>query len=121
LNGCSTGPAGPRPPVRRRRARVRRRAATAAAPSQNCVEFYRVELTRQRDLLRNVWWWHLLPFIPGFLFVLIGRVAQEPERATRAAVGTIIAILVFLGIGAMNAHAAKRLQRDIDALDAKNT
>jgi hypothetical protein len=81
------------------------------------VAYYRAELVRQRDLLRSVWWWYLLPFVPGFLLVTIGRVAAEPERAPRAAVGAMIGLGITLGIGLLNDRAAKKIQRDIDALD----
>jgi hypothetical protein len=89
-----------------------------AADDEASVEYYRAELRRQRDLLRAVWWWYLLPFVPGFLLITIGRVAADPERATRVAIGTLIALLVFLGIGTLNARKAAKIQQDIDALDA---
>jgi hypothetical protein len=89
----------------------------AAAGDQACLEFYRSELVRQRDLLRGVWWWYLLPFVPGMLVITIGRVAAEPALAPGAAIGTLIALLLFLGIGKLNDLAAKKIQQDIDALD----
>ena len=55
------------------------------------------------------------------MFVLIGRAAEEPERPARVAVGAVICLLVFLGIGMLNERAARKLQRELDALDAKNT
>jgi hypothetical protein len=91
-------------------------AAVSAATAAPSADFYRAQLERQRDLLRSVWWWYLLPFVPGFALVLIGRVAAEPERATRAAIGTGIALVVFIGIWALNAYAARKLQQEIDAL-----
>ena len=55
------------------------------------------------------------------MFVLIGRAAEEPERPARVAVGAVICLLVLLGIGMLNERAARALQRELDALDAKNT
>ena len=89
----------------------------ADSGDQACLAFYRSELVRQRDLLRGVWWWYLLPFVPGLLLITIGRVAAEPALAPGAAIGTMIALLVFLGIGKLNDLAAKKIQQDLDALD----
>jgi len=91
-----------------------------AAASQDCTAFYRALLTRQRDVLRGVWWWYLLPFVPGLLLMVIGRVAQEPDRVGRAVLGIGLNVAVFLGIGLLNERAARKLQREIDALDANN-
>jgi len=81
----------------------------------SCVEFHRTQLLRQRDLLRSVWRWYLFPFVPGLLVMLMGRAATDPSRAIRA---TLISAVVFLGIGWLNERAARRLDREIEALDA---
>lgn len=96
-------------------------AAAVDGLAENGVEFYRAALLRQRDVLRSVWWWYLLPFAPGLMFILIGRAAADPERAPRAAGSALICLLVFLGLGKLNERAARKLQREIDVLDAKNT
>ena len=31
---------------------------------KTCLEYHRTELVKQRDLLRDVWRWYLLPFVP---------------------------------------------------------
>ena len=46
----------------------------------SALEFHRVQLERQRDLLRSVWWWYLLPFAPGVLVLEIGHALAQPER-----------------------------------------
>ena len=80
------------------------------------IEFLRTELRRQRDLHTGVWWWYLLPFVPGVLFILIGRAAAAPEQAIRSAIVSVVALLVFLSIGWWHARKARKIQRDIDAL-----
>ena len=44
----------------------------------SCLEFHRSELVRQRDLLRSVWWWYLLPFVPGMLLIPVGSSLDDP-------------------------------------------
>jgi len=99
--------------------RLQRHGSTSAMPEAlaltSCVEFHRAQLVRQRDLLRSVWKWYLLPFVPGLLVMLMGRAAEDPGRAVRA---TLISAVVFLGIGWLNERAARRLDREIEALDA---
>ena len=92
------------------------------------LEFHRRELERQRDLLRSVWTWYLLPFVPGLSVFLVGlfrTTMQQPNAAAHA--GTIVAAYglaaagcaaVFVGIGKLNEWGARKLQREIDALNA---
>lgn len=82
-----------------------------------CRDFHRGQLVRHRDLLRSIWTWYLLPFVPGLLFLLIGRAAADPSRAFRVAMSAIVCVLMFLGIGWLNQRAARRLDREIDALE----
>ena len=80
------------------------------------LEFTRSELVRQRDLLRSVWWWYLLPFVPGMLLITVGYWFEGPER------GFLLALVIFnavgfVGIGLLNQRVARKLQRRIDDLD----
>ena len=79
------------------------------------LEFHRSELVRQRDLLRSVWWWYLLPFVPGMLLILVGYSLERPERWLLA-LGIVVAV-TFVGIGLLNQRVARKLQRRIDDLD----
>lgn len=83
--------------------------------------FLRTQLTRQRDLLRSVFWWYILPFIPGLALVLIGN-GQDPAMAKHVpiwlrwvALGGIVT--VFAGAWWLNQLGARRLQRRIDEID----
>lgn len=86
------------------------------------VAFYKKELTRQRDLIRRVVWWYLAPFVPGLAFFLAGiaetdLIEKGPPIPVRIAVITV----VFIGIWFLNQWGARRLQRQIDALDQMAT
>jgi len=104
------------------------RIMPAQFASRSCIEFHREELLRQRDLLRSVWIWYLLPFVPGMVVFLLGLylwTMQQPNAPAHqgriAAVYLLTAAgcaVVFIGVGKLNAWAARKIQREIDALDA---
>jgi FtsH-binding integral membrane protein len=111
--------------------RLHRTGAVRTVPAElalrTCVGFHRRELERQRDLLRNVWRWYLLPFVPGMLVFLLGLfqfTMQQPHAAGRTSTIVIVfaltaagCALVFLGVGKSNQWAAHKLQREIDTLN----
>jgi uncharacterized membrane protein YhaH (DUF805 family) len=82
----------------------------------SALEFHRVELERQRDLLRSVWWWYLLPFTPGVLVLEVGQALARPERTSRIIALSVVMFLLAVGIYALNWRAAARIQRRIDRL-----
>ena len=105
------------------------RTMPAGLEFRSCVEFHRKELQRQRDLLRGVWSWYLLPFVPGIIVFSLGRLREqamkEPnasthpgEMVTNFALGIVVPALLFVGVWWLNQWAASKLQRRIDALDA---
>lgn len=102
------------------------RAVPAEMAFRDCLEFHRKELERQRDLLRSVWTWYLLPFVPGGAVFLLGisqwemKLLHVPARLVIIAFSLKVAFvaLVFIFIGKLNQRAARKLQRKIDALDS---
>jgi hypothetical protein len=78
--------------------------------------FHRTELERQRDLLRAVWSWYLGPLIPGLLVFAVRDAMTNP----RPWIGlyAVLVLLFFLGVAKLNRDAARKLQRQIDDLDA---
>ena len=85
-----------------------------------CLQFYRAELERQRDLLANVWTWYLAPLVPGFAVYTIAFAVTYPHPAMLGALvlyDGVVAALFFL-IWKMNVRAARSLQRRIDELYA---
>ncbi|HEY1302260.1 MAG TPA: hypothetical protein VGF24_01845 [Vicinamibacterales bacterium] len=91
-------------------------APPVALGKTNCLAFYRSELIRQRDLSKDNWG-YLLPFVPGVALGLFG------DGFEHRPMGQVVALMasgvsLFLVIAWWNARAARKLQREIDALDA---
>lgn len=85
---------------------------------------YRDELVRQRDSLASVWRWYLGPFSPGlalFMFA-VWRLSAQALGVQQATTGLLPALLPTLAILAaihwLNRAAARRLTREIAALDS---
>lgn len=106
-------------------------SSSALAPemgAQSCVDFHRSELIRQRDLLLSIWGWYLLPFAVGltvFLFGLLQMSLGRPGARLHygeiaIGFGVVFAVCAgaFVFLGKINIWAARKLQRQIDALDA---
>lgn len=103
------------------------RNAPAELAFRTCVDFHRQELRRQRDLLRSVWSWYLLPFVPGMAVFLIGlfrNTMEQPNAPAHAGIivaafvfTAVVCAAVFVGVGMLNQWGARQLQREIDALD----
>jgi hypothetical protein len=91
-------------------------APPVALGRTNCVDFYRAELVRQRDLSKDSWGF-LLPFVPGMALVLLDGGLET--RSTSQLIALVASgVGLFLGTAWWNAHTARRLQNDIDELDA---
>jgi hypothetical protein len=84
---------------------------------ESSLEFYRVQLERQRDLLRSVWRWFLLPFVPGFLVLLIAYALAQPARVSLVVAYGVVALSLGVGLHALNRRAAARIQRVLDRLN----
>ena len=85
--------------------------------------FARAQLLRQRDALRSIFWWYILPFIPGLVVMSVGN-GLDPEFAAKGP-PLWVRWLVFAGMGAalagiwwLNQLGARKLQRHIDEIDA---
>jgi hypothetical protein len=90
-------------------------APPVALGRASCVEFYRAELGRQRDLSKDSWG-YLLPFVPGVALGLFG--SGVADLSTTQIIGLIaFGVALFLGIAWWNAHIARKLQNEIDAFD----
>ena len=97
------------------RFRKHRLAAPAVALGRtNCIDFYRAELVRQRDLSKDSWG-YLLPFVPGVALSL-GLFEDRPTSHKIALVA--FGVGLFLGVAWWNAHTARKLQNEVDALGA---
>jgi hypothetical protein len=79
------------------------------------VEFYRRELERQRDALRSIWSWYLLPFAPGLLAVLVESAVDRGINALLVLSG-IFFVGLFVAVLFLNDRAARKLDRKIKDL-----
>ena len=79
-------------------------------------DWYRKELERQRDLLRDVWKWYLGPMVPGMVMWFGGGLLEHPERWRVTAVTFGIGVAVFVVVGRLNTQAARRLDKEINSL-----
>ena len=97
---------------------------TELTSGQSLASHHREALVRQRDALQSVWRWYLLPFVPGMLVFTIGTTLETgtgiPLSAMLATCATSLGFIaaIFYGVHALNAHAAKKLDAEIDSLDA---
>ena len=80
------------------------------------IDFHRVQLERQRDLLRSVWSWALLPLMPGFLVLQLGLALALPARTARFIVIGVSYVVLAVGLHALNRHVAARIQQRLDRL-----
>ena len=98
------------------RYRKQRLAAPPVALGRtNCVEFYRGELVRQRNLSQDNWGF-LLPFVPGMALAVLDGVLEA--RSTSQLIALIAGgVGLFLGIAWWNARTARKFLNEIDALD----
>lgn len=74
--------------------------------------FYISELERQRDALKSVWLWYVLPFAPGAILFRIGVHMDGLQSHPYAADAVVFLIAVF--VIWLNRRAARRLQPRID-------
>ena len=83
---------------------------------QQSVSFYRAQLTRHRDAVKNFWWEYALPFVPGLLIVIAERGANRPPTPWQyGALAAVFAVLIA-GIAWFNGREARKIQSEIDAL-----
>ncbi len=84
------------------------------------LAFARAQMIRQRDALRAIFWWYLLPFVPGMALFMAGlwssRREHGPERLDL--IGAAAMVALFAGVWWINQFGARRLQRHIDEIDA---
>lgn len=107
---------------------LHRRASLRPAPADlglsTCIEFHRQTLERQRDALRGVGTWYLLPLVPGLAVIIIGtavnRWAAHPAHRGHLVMGFGILAscvgAVFFLVWKLNQWGARKLQAQIDEM-----
>jgi len=82
----------------------------------SALEYHRAQLLRQRNLLRSVWLWFLMPFAPGLVAFLVGLSRANPERSPRIVAGGMVTVIIMFGLHLLNRRVAARIQRRLDRL-----
>ncbi len=95
------------------------RSMPAASEASASLQFFRAELERQRDAVRNVWSWYLAPLVPGFLVLTIAAIAAG--RMLRITLTDAGVAALFFFVWKLNQRAARCLQRTIDELSMPET
>jgi hypothetical protein len=105
---------------------LHRRASAVAPETAGAIpiyDFLRGQFARQRDALKSVLWWYILPLVPGMALVLA---ANGLDPRTEAAgpphwVRWVALVFIFAVIGGvwwLNRSGARKLQKHIDEIDA---
>ena len=98
-------------------------AGVKPAPGEEGVldtlRFQRQQLVRQRDFRRQSWRWWAPTVLPGFALFLASKIIEEnPVPVNELAFLLVwVSLGVVLGVGFLEGEA-RRLQREIDALDS---
>lgn len=109
---------------------LHRRVSVRPAPGDlgmsTCIEFHQQTLERQRDALRGVGSWYLLPLVPGLAVIMIGTAINQwtahPVGMSHLVMGYGIVVslvgAVFFAVWKLNQRGADRLQIQIDEMTA---
>jgi hypothetical protein len=94
--------------------------AELAACTAGHLAVHRRQLERQRELLASVWRWYLGPLVPVLVLFAVSKPIEQSgfARGTwiSAAISLSVGALALAGVARLNRVAARRLQREIDAL-----
>jgi len=94
-----------------------------ALGAASSLQFFRTQLERQRDVIKNVWPWYLAPLVPGYVMLTVAYAVSFPRPVRWLGVAAFDAfiVLVFIGIWKLHVRAARCLQRSIDELNSAET
>ena len=94
------------------------------APAAVLVDFHHSELVHFRNAVAGSWRWEIIPILPGFALIILGRLVQfHPPKVPIAVdnkitiLAAIIATLIIVIVVLVRRLVVYRLQRQIDALD----
>jgi hypothetical protein len=93
------------------------------AGSSSILAFQRAQLVRQRDALASIFWWYLLPLIPGVLLMMFGPLIASGPAALQHSKASVwvtmaLSVVIFGSVWWLNRRGARQLQKLIDDLDA---
>lgn len=96
----------------------------ARRPEDDCRSHLLGQLARQRDLLRRVPFWYLAPLLPGVsaVYGITAFKVAETQGWVTALGGVwqpfLATMAFFVFVGVLNLWAARRLSREIGAIEA---
>ena len=93
---------------------ARANTAPATLGQTSCLEHYRRQLVRQRDLTRDGWKF-VLPFGPG-LGLMVGARALQGRPASQVMVMIVFAVTLFAGVLWVIARGSRAIEREIAAI-----
>jgi membrane associated rhomboid family serine protease len=96
-----------------------RQVAPADAGVLDTLRFQRRHLEMQRDARRGNWRWWVPPYIPGAALMITSQLTEMPDPLNWRTLFMIV-VLFSSVIGGIQFYerGARRLQREIDALDS---
>ena len=103
---------------------IRHGSNLARRPEEDCRSHLLGQLARQRDLLRRVPFWYLAPLLPGVCTVYgIAAFKVAEAQGWETALGGVwqpflATMAFFVFVGGLNLWAARRLSREIGAIEA---
>ena len=92
-------------------------------PSAAILSYHKRQLEQQRDALRSIWSWYILPIIPGTIIFLIGTTTEFTDgSALMSGVQSVFprfafVALVLCAVAWLNKRAANRLDQEIKTID----
>ncbi len=98
-------------------------SAPGNASLATLIEHHRSGLMKQRDALRSVWRWYLLPFAPGLVLWFTALWVGTPDGESKSDFGLVLGLTALISIAGagfivlINLVGAARLQRMIEDLD----
>ena len=95
--------------------RAQSRRVPADADVKAVWRFHRREIARQRDILRSIVWWYLMPFVPGFIVTMASKWRGGGPSTV---IGLLIVMAVFVAVWRLNLWGARRLDGELQKVDA---
>jgi glucan phosphoethanolaminetransferase (alkaline phosphatase superfamily) len=98
-------------------------AKTDLRMTSSVMSYHKHQLGQQRDALRSIWSWYILPLVPGTVVFLIGTSMEFTQGASMLSVfksifpQIIFIAFVFCSVAWINQRAAKRINQEIRAID----
>lgn len=104
---------------------IQRRISSARPPehaAEPILVFQRTLLVRQREAATGVFYWCMLPLIPGILVMTLGGAPEQGissrlQLVQSGGAALAFSVAVFGGVWLAVRRSARRLQKHIDAID----